>query len=51
MRGEGGTEIRTVEELREFFRRSDEREKGTEPGWDAHRRQIEESMRNGSPDA
>jgi len=51
VRGEGGTEIRTVDELREFFKRSDEREKGTEPDWDAHRGQIDESMRDGIPDA
>ncbi len=51
VRGEGGTEIRTVGELREFFKRSDEREKGTEPDWEAHRRQIDESMRDGIPDA
>jgi hypothetical protein len=51
VRGEGGTEIRTVHELREFFKRSDEREKGTEPDWDAHRRQIDESVRDGIPDA
>ena len=51
VRGDGGAEIRTVEELREFFRRSDEREQGTEPDWDVHRRQIDESMRNGLPDA
>ncbi len=51
VRGEGGAEIRTVDELREFFKRSDEREKGTEPSWDAHRRQIDESMRDGIPDA
>lgn len=51
VRGEGGTEIRTVDELREFFKRSDEREKGTEPDWGAHRRQIDESMRDGIPDA
>jgi hypothetical protein len=51
VRGEGGTEIRTVDELREFFKRCDEREKGTEPDWAAHRREIEESMRDGIPDA
>jgi hypothetical protein len=51
VRGEGGTEIRTVDELREFFKRSNEREKGTEPDWDAHRRQIDESRRDGIPDA
>lgn len=51
IRGEGGTQIRTVDELREFFKRSNEREKGAEPDWDAHRREIEESTRDGIPDA
>ncbi len=51
IRGEGGAEIRTVDQLREFFRRSDEREEGTEPDWDAHRRQIDEYKRDGIPDA
>lgn len=51
VRGEGGPEIRTVDKLREFFKRCDEREAGTEPDWVAHRRAIEESMRDGIPDA
>lgn len=34
--------------LEEFFRRCDERERGAEPDWDAHRRVIEESIRSGS---
>jgi hypothetical protein len=51
MRGEGGPEVRTVEELQEFFRRSDAREQGEEPDWAAHRQQIDESKRDGNPDA
>jgi len=51
MRGEGGAEIRTVDQLREFFKRSNEREQGVEPDWRAHRRQIDESMRDGLPEA
>lgn len=51
VRGEGGAEIRTVAELRKFFERCDERETGTEPDWGAHRREIEESLRDGVPDA
>jgi len=51
IRGEGGTEIRTVEQLRAFFRQSNEREQGLEPDWDSHRAQIDESMRDGIPDA
>jgi hypothetical protein len=51
VRGEGGQEIRTVEQLQEFFRRCDQRESGTEPDWQAQRKQIDESMREGLPDA
>jgi hypothetical protein len=51
VRGEGGVEIRTLEELRAFFDRCDAREKGTEPDWSAHRREIEDSMGEGLPDA
>lgn len=51
LRGEGGEEIRTVEQLREFFDRCDEREQGIEPDWESHRRQIDESRRDGLPDA
>ena len=51
VRGDVGPEIRTVEQLREFFRRSDEREKGAEPDWDSHRRRIDESKQDGIPDA
>jgi len=51
LRGEEGPGIRTVEELREFFARCDERERGTEPDWESHRRQIDESRREGLPDA
>lgn len=51
LRGDGGSEIRTVEELREFFARCDEREEGSEPDWESHRRQIDESRRQGLPGA
>jgi hypothetical protein len=51
VRGEGGTEIRTVGQLREFFERCDHRERGTEPDWSAHRRAIEESRQEGIPEA
>jgi len=51
VRGECGTEIRTIDELRRFFKGCDERESGTEPDWGAHRRAIEESKRDGIPDA
>jgi len=51
VRGEGGAEIRTLDELRGFFCRCDEREQGTEPDWEAHRREIEDSMQDGLPDA
>ena len=51
LRGEGGTEIQTVEELRAFFDRCDEREQGTEPDWESHRLQIDDSLRDGLPDA
>lgn len=51
VRGEGGLEIRTVGELRAFFRRCDERETDAEPDWEAHRRAIEASRREGLPDA
>ena len=50
LRGEGGSEIRTVADLRDFFQRCDAREEGTEPDWDAHRRQIEQSKREGLPE-
>lgn len=50
LRGQSGPEIRTVEELREFFARCDEREEGTEPDWESHQRQIDESRRRGLPD-
>ena len=49
--GRGGPEIRTVAELRKFFQRCDERESGAEPDWDAHERQIDDSRREGLPDA
>ena len=51
VRGEGGKAIRTLDELREFFRRCDEREQGSEPDWEAHRRHIDQSRREGLPDA
>ena len=51
VRGEGGTEIRTVGQLREFFDRCDQRETGVEPDWSVHRREIEESQQDGIPDA
>jgi hypothetical protein len=51
LRGQEGSEIRTVQELREFFARCDAREQGTEPDWESHRRQIDESRRHGLPDA
>jgi len=51
LRGEGSAEIRTVEELQAFFRQCDDREVGTEPDWEAHRRQIDESRSHGLPGA
>ena len=51
VRGDGGVEIRTLDELREFFKRCDDREYGTEPDWETHKRQIDESRREGIPDA
>jgi hypothetical protein len=51
LRGQGGSEIRTVEELQAFFARCDARETSPEPDWQSHRRQIDESRRHGLPDA
>jgi len=51
LRGEGSAEIRTVEDLQAFFQRCDDREAGTEPDWEAHRRQIDESRSHGLPGA
>lgn len=47
-RGEAEPGLRSAEELREFFRRCDEREQGVEPEWEAHRREIDESMGSGA---
>jgi hypothetical protein len=38
----------TVEALRDFFRRIDEREQGREPDWESHREIIERSARSGA---
>ena len=51
VRGKGGPEIRTLEELQTFFDRCDARETGREPDWAAHRREIEESIGEGLPEA
>ena len=51
LRGKGGPEIRTADDLRRFFERCDEREAGAEPDWEAHRRQVDESKREGLPEA
>jgi hypothetical protein len=40
----------TVEDLRAFFARCDERERQPEPDWSEHRRVIERSIRSGSSD-
>lgn len=48
---EARSRLETMEELRAFFRRCDERETGREPDWDAHRRTIEESRSSGLADA
>ena len=51
LRGQGGSGIRTGEELQAFFARCDARETAPEPDWESHRRQIDESRRHGLPDA
>ncbi|HUH14101.1 MAG TPA: ribbon-helix-helix protein, CopG family [Longimicrobiales bacterium] len=38
----------TEQALRDFFAACDEREVGTEPGWEHHRRVIEDSVRSGA---
>jgi hypothetical protein len=43
LRGEKGPKLKSVDELRSFFARCDERETGREPDWRAHRRVIEDS--------
>jgi hypothetical protein len=48
LRGEKGPKLRSVDELKSFFARCDEREIGTEPDWKAHRRVIEESIGRGA---
>ncbi len=46
------TRFESVEDLREFFRRCDEREGNTpEPDWHEHLRTIEESRLSGLPKA
>lgn len=41
----------TEEELDAFFRECDERETGTEPDWERHRRAIERSARSGAAES
>jgi uncharacterized protein (DUF1778 family) len=42
--------LSTVEDLTAFFQECDEREEGREPDWEAHRRVIEGSRREGLPE-
>lgn len=39
--------LATREDLREFFARCDQRERGREPDWDEHLKTIERSRRRG----
>jgi hypothetical protein len=48
LRGEKGPKLKSVDELRSFFARCDERETGREPDWKAHRRVIEDSIGRGA---
>lgn len=48
LRGEKGPRLSSVDELKSFFARCDERETGKEPDWKAHRRVIEESIGRGA---
>ena len=41
-------DLDTLEELRAFFDSCSRRETAPEPDWDAHRRVIEESIRDGA---
>ena len=45
---ETAREIRSVEDLRQFFEDCDTRERGREPEWEEHLEVIEESVRRGS---
>ncbi|MCL7938259.1 MAG: hypothetical protein M8860_08595 [marine benthic group bacterium] len=48
LRGDGGPKLTSVDQLRSFFARCDERESGREPDWDEHRRIIEQSVARGA---
>lgn len=48
LRGEKGPRLRSVDELKTFFARCDERETGREPDWTAQRRVIEDSIGSGA---
>jgi hypothetical protein len=41
--------LSSAEELRAFFARCDQKEKGREPDWEAHRKVIETSRGEGAP--
>jgi hypothetical protein len=48
LRGEKGQKLRSVDELRSFFARCDERETAREPDWKTHRGVIENSIGRGA---
>ena len=45
-----GTRMETGEQLQEFFRRCDERERGLEPDWNEHLEVAGSSRRSGGTD-
>jgi len=49
LKGSGPPSLTTVSELEAFFAECDQREKGREPDWDAHRKVIEASKGAGAP--
>ena len=43
--------LRTVQDLRKFFARIDEREQGVEPDWNEHEAAIERSIAEGAAES